>query len=198
MDANRGNRKARPANSVRRTRTPEGTLRPAEMRRASDRRRQASHPTYGARHEMTFGTSATARGNLGCPAAREAVAQGPQPHTQQAQVCRESRHAQAWMRSAGSVDPHTYESQAPPAFSSSTKGNWQPPDLLHQMLRRRNARHGSVSSQGTEGQERSRGHRLRTRSNSEGRNPMDVVRMKQAWQVRKARREEGPGTWQQA
>lgn len=89
MDANRGKGKVRPANSVRRTRTPEGTLPPAEMRRASDRKRQASHPKYGARHEMTFGTSATARGNLGCPAAREAVAQGPLPHSWQAQVCRE-------------------------------------------------------------------------------------------------------------
>jgi len=96
--------------------------------------------------------------------------------------------------SDGSVDPHTYESQAPPAFSSSTKRNWQPPDLLHEMLRRR--QHSTAAcpakeKKGRKGREVSGSGRGQT---SEGRNPMDVARMKHTWQVRKARREEGPGS----
>lgn len=166
-DANRGKRKARPANSVRRTRHPEGTQPTAEMRRASDPRRQASPPSYGARRADDLRDIGSHPGQPGAP--------GSQRSCRARSASAHNFHAQAWKRRFscasvgmtvnGSADQHTYERLAQPAFSSCTRRNWQWPDLLQEMLRRHNAQHGNVSSQGKEGQGQPRGCRLRTRSN---------------------------------
>lgn len=142
---------------------------------------------------MTFGTSATARGNLGCPAAREAAAQGPHPRTGSCESMATSSARERRDAVHGSVDRHAYESQAPPAFSFRRGGTGNCPNCRTRCFGielRGTAACPAEEQKGRVDREIAGSERGQT---SEGRNPMDVARMKQAWQVRKARREEGPG-----
>lgn len=193
MDANRGKRKARPANSVRRTRLPDGTQRPAVMWLVSDRTRQASHPSYGARHVMTFGTSTTAQGNLGRPTAREAVEQGPQPHIGTCESVEKSHQARAWWCQwmEASIRTRTNSWHSRP-FRLARGGTGSCPTCRTRCFGvelRSTAACPAKEQKGRVSREVAGSGRGQS---SEGRNPMDVARMKQAWQVRKARREEGP------
>lgn len=147
--------------------SPKARSQPQRCDDASDLRRQASHPSYGARCADDLRDIGSQPGQPGTPGSPRSCRAGSAPA--------HNFHAQAWKRRFscasvattvdGSVDQHTYERLAQPAFSSCTRRNWQWPELLQEMLRRRTAQHGNVSSQGKEGQGQLRSCRLRTRSN---------------------------------